>query len=48
MCVDVERDCYVLAHLDIELFDAILTEDTEDTLLGILSRYFDNVILRHP
>ena len=48
MSIDVEGHGKVLAHLNIELFDAVLTEHTEDTLLGILSRNLYHIILRHP
>lgn len=45
MGINVERDCQVLAHLDIELFDAIFTKDTEHTFSGILTRNFNDIVL---
>ena len=37
MSVNVELDGQVLTLLDVELFDAILAEETEHTLTGILT-----------
>ena len=48
MSVDVELNSKVFSLLDVELLDAVFAEDAEKTLAGILTRNFDNVILRHP
>ncbi len=48
MSIYVERYGHVFTHLNIELFDAVFTEHTEYTLLGVLSRNFNHIILRHP
>ena len=48
MCVDVEADCQVFAHLNVKLLDTILAKDAEETLVGILSWYLNHILLRHP
>jgi hypothetical protein len=46
--VDVELDGEVFTVLDVELFDAVLSEETEHTAAGILSGHLDDILLRHP
>ena len=48
MGINIKGHCVVLSHLNIKLFDTVLTEDTEDTTTGILTGNFNNIILRHP
>lgn len=48
MGIDVELHGQVLIHLDIELLDAVLAEETEHATLGVLSRNFNDIVLRHP
>ena len=48
MGIDVELNGEILTILNIKLFDAVFTKETEDTLAGILTGYFDNIFLRHP
>ena len=48
MGVDIKLHGDIFTLLDIELLDAILSEDTEKTLAGILTRNFDHIVLRHP
>ena len=48
MGINIERYGNVFAHLNVELLDTILTEDTEQTFLRILAWNFDNIVLRHP
>ena len=38
----------ILTLLDIELLDAILTENVKQTTLRILSRYLQDIFLSHP
>ncbi len=45
MCIDIKLNGDVFAHLDIELFDAVLAENTEHTFFGILTWHFDNIFL---
>ena len=45
MSIDIERYGDVLTHLDVELLDTVLTENAEHTFLGILTWYFDNILL---
>jgi hypothetical protein len=45
MGIDIERNGDILTHLDIELLDAIFTENTEDTLLGILTGNLYDIVL---
>ena len=46
--IDIELNGDVLAHLDIELLDAVLTEDVEYHFARVLARYFDDIFLSHP
>ena len=48
MGVDVELDGQVLTLLDVELLDAVLAEKTEHASARILTRHFDDILLRHP
>ena len=48
MGIDIELNREILTLLDVELLDAVLAEDTEKTLAGILTRNLDDIILRHP
>ena len=48
MSINIKLNSQILALLNIKLLDTIFTENTEKTLTGILTRNFDNVILRHP
>ena len=48
MGINVKGHGVVLIHLNIKLFDTVLTEDTEDTTTGILAGNFNNIVLRHP
>ena len=48
MGIDVELNGQILTLLDVELLDAVFSEDTEKTFTGILSRHFDDIVLRHP
>ena len=48
MGINIKRYGDVLTHLNIKLLDAVFTKDTEQTLAGILSRDFNDIVLRHP
>lgn len=48
MSIDIELNREIFTLLDVELLDAVLAEDTEKTLAGILTRNLDDIILRHP
>ena len=48
MSIDVKTYRHVLTILDIELFDTILSEDTEHTLAWILPWHLNDILLRHP
>ncbi len=48
MGIDIELDGEILTLLDIELLDTVLSEKTEHTTTGILTRYLDDIFLRHP
>jgi len=48
MSVDIKLHSEIFTLLDIELLDAIFSEDTEKTFTGILARNFDDIVLRHP
>ena len=43
--VNIEGHGIVLTHLNVKLFDTVFTEDTEETLTGILARNFNNIVL---
>ena len=45
MGINVELNGQILTLLDIELLDAILSEETEHAATGILSGYFDYILL---
>jgi len=45
MGINIERYGNVFAHLNVELLDTILTENTEHTFSGILTWYFDDILL---
>ena len=45
MGVNIEGHGIVLSHLNVKLFDTVLTEDTEETLAGILARNFNDIVL---
>ena len=47
-CVNVELNGDFFARLYVKLLDAILSKDVEDHPAGILSWYFDYILLRHP
>ena len=48
MGVNIKLHSKILALLNIELFNTILTKDTEKTLSRILPRNLNYIILRHP
>ena len=48
MSVNIKLDGDVLTHLDVKLFNTILTKNTEKTFFRILAWYFNDIILRHP
>ncbi len=48
MGVNIERHRNILPILDIERLDSVLSEQSEQTLSGILSGYFYHILLRHP
>ena len=43
--VNIEGHGIVLTHLNVKLFDTVFTEDTEETLTGILARNFNDIVL---
>ena len=46
--VNIERHRNILPILDIERLDSVLSEQSEQTLSGILSGHFYHILLRHP
>ena len=46
--INIKLHGKILALLNIELFDTILSKDTEKTFTWILSGHFNHVVLRHP
>ncbi len=48
MGIYIELYGHILVHLNIELLDAVLAENAEKHLTGILTRNFKNIVLRHP
>ena len=47
-CIDVELYGDLLAGLNVELFDAVFTEDVEHHLAGVLTWYLNDIFLCHP
>ena len=48
MRVNIELDSDILIHLNVELFNAVFTKNTEYATSWILPWHFDNIVLRHP
>ena len=48
MSVNIEADCQFFTHLNIKLVDSIFAKNCKHTLLGILTRYLNDEILRFP
>ena len=48
MSIYIERYRQFFTHLNIKLFDTILTKETKHTLSGILSGHLNYILLRHP
>ncbi len=46
--INIERNGYVLAHLNVKLFNTVLAKDIEDHLLRILTGDFHHILLCHP
>ena len=48
MRIDIKLNSQILAILDVKLFDTVLTKKAKETFSGILTWYFNNILLRHP
>ena len=48
MGINIKGDGHVFVHLNVKLLDTVFTEETEDTLTGILTGHLDDIFLRHP
>ena len=48
MGINIELNGHILVHLNVKLFDAVFTEDSENATTGELSRNLNHIVLRHP
>ena len=46
--INIELDGNIFVHLNVKLLNTVFAKDAEQTLARILSRNFDNILLRHP